>query len=210
MTSVALRVLGRVGFFTQGRRIQSLSKVQIQRASPLHVPPNQAPGLCWFQIDYGRSISNRFPNQWSAVSNYRTFCSRPGLVGRTSPQDWPEHEFLRVAEACLETISEQVSELGFGTKSAPTDFDIELSQGVLTIALGVAGTYVLNTQTPNRQIWMSSPASGPWRYEWKGEEVRWVSTRDGHPLTGRLSEELSVVFKEPVAITFENIMTDSH
>ena len=37
------------------------------------------------------------------------------------------------------------------------DADIELSQGVLTLSLGSLGTYVINKQTPNRQIWMSSP-----------------------------------------------------
>ena len=30
-------------------------------------------------------------------------------------------------------------------------------QGVLTVKLGQRGTYVINKQVPNRQIWMSSP-----------------------------------------------------
>ena len=30
-------------------------------------------------------------------------------------------------------------------------------QGVLTLRLGDKGTYVINKQTPNRQIWFSSP-----------------------------------------------------
>ena len=29
--------------------------------------------------------------------------------------------------------------------------------GVLTIKLGPKGTYVINKQTPNRQMWLSSP-----------------------------------------------------
>ena len=41
-----------------------------------------------------------------------------------------------------------------------------LQQGVLTVRLGDFGTYVINKQTPNRQIWMSSPLSGPVRYDW--------------------------------------------
>jgi frataxin len=43
------------------------------------------------------------------------------------------------------------------------DFDVSLAQGVLTLRLGPRGTYVLNKQTPNRQIWWSSPLSGPRR-----------------------------------------------
>lgn len=41
-----------------------------------------------------------------------------------------------------------------------------MQQGVLTLRLGDLGTYVINKQTPNRQIWMSSPLSGPVRYDW--------------------------------------------
>ena len=41
-----------------------------------------------------------------------------------------------------------------------------VQQGVLTVRLGELGTYVINKQTPNRQIWMSSPISGPVRYDW--------------------------------------------
>lgn len=36
-------------------------------------------------------------------------------------------------------------------------------QGVLTLNLGSHGTYVINKQSPNKQIWMSSPLSGPVR-----------------------------------------------
>jgi len=35
--------------------------------------------------------------------------------------------------------------------------DITYSQGVLNIKLGDAGTWVINKQTPNRQLWWSSP-----------------------------------------------------
>ena len=32
-----------------------------------------------------------------------------------------------------------------------------LQDGVLTVRLGDLGTYVINKQTPNRQLWLSSP-----------------------------------------------------
>lgn len=32
-----------------------------------------------------------------------------------------------------------------------------LQSGVLTVKLGQKGTFVINKQTPNRQIWLSSP-----------------------------------------------------
>ena len=68
-------------------------------------------------------------------------------------------------------------------------------QGVLTAQLGSLGTYVINKQTPNRQIWMSSPVSGPVRYDLTGGQ--WVYNRDGHELHARLREELTELVGHP-------------
>lgn len=39
--------------------------------------------------------------------------------------------------------------------------------GVLTAVISEAfGTYVINKQAPNKQIWLSSPVSGPKRYDY--------------------------------------------
>lgn len=34
---------------------------------------------------------------------------------------------------------------------------------------------MINTQTPNRQLWYSSPVSGPQRFDYK--EGRWLNVR---------------------------------
>lgn len=54
--------------------------------------------------------------------------------------------------------------------------DINFSSGVLTIGLP-HGTWVLNKQTPNQQIWWSSPISGPRRYEYDEANKKWIWTR---------------------------------
>ncbi|MCJ1480447.1 Mitochondrial chaperone Frataxin [Schaereria dolodes] len=78
--------------------------------------------------------------------------------------------------------------------------------GVLTLTIPPLGTYVLNKQPPNKQIWLSSPVSGPKRYDLvssargvrEGEEANggkggeWVYLRDGSTLTELLKEELGV------------------
>jgi frataxin len=76
--------------------------------------------------------------------------------------------------------------------------------GVLTLAFPPAGTYVLNKQPPNKQIWLSSPISGPKRYDWvlegdkqhekegTGSEGRWVYLRDGSTLNVLLKKEVGV------------------
>lgn len=63
--------------------------------------------------------------------------------------------------------------------------------------------FVLNKQPPNKQIWLSSPISGPKRYDWvvsqegmnykEGSGVGdWIYLRDGSLLTEVLRKELGV------------------
>jgi frataxin len=55
--------------------------------------------------------------------------------------------------------------------------EVNYASGVLTMYLPPLGTYVLNKQTPNQQIWWSSPVSGPRRYEYDENMERWVNSR---------------------------------
>lgn len=76
------------------------------------------------------------------------------------------------------------------------DMEVEYSSGVLTIQLPPHGTWVLNKQSPNQQIWWSSPLSGPRRYEWNECNDRWVSTRseDGDSLGEALAKEIKELY----------------
>lgn len=88
--------------------------------------------------------------------------------------------------------------------------DIEYESGVLTIEFGPKiGTYVLNKQPPNKQIWLASPKSGPKRYDWVaiGEaqsdkqetaEGQWVYLRDRSTLGKLFLDELGVDLSLPV------------
>lgn len=69
-------------------------------------------------------------------------------------------EYDKACKASLEDLCSYFEEL---LEEIP-DADVALSDGVLTVKLGQdKGTYVINRQTPNRQIWLSSPVSGPKR-----------------------------------------------
>lgn len=84
--------------------------------------------------------------------------------------------------------------------------------GVLNISVPAIGTYVLNKQPPNKQIWLSSPISGPKRYDWiiEGDRMhekqdtrefangQWVYLRDGSNLTELLNAELSITLPKDV------------
>jgi frataxin len=80
--------------------------------------------------------------------------------------------------------------------------------GVLSIEVPkLQGTYVINKQPPNRQIWLSSPISGPKRYDWviSGEGMNdkegtgygdWIYLRDGSSLGELLRKELGIDVRE--------------
>eukprot|EP00118_Oscarella_pearsei_P014961 m.131632 g.131632 ORF g.131632 m.131632 type:complete len:114 (+) comp38046_c0_seq3:1559-1900(+) len=79
------------------------------------------------------------------------------------------------------------------------DYDVQLSDGVLTVSLGGdLGTYVINKQTPNRQIWFSSPISGPKRFDFCNGT--WTYKRDGISLHSRLTRELSQLYGKTIEL----------
>lgn len=69
--------------------------------------------------------------------------------------------------------------------------------GVLTLKLGPRhGTYVINRQPPNRQLWLSSPTSGPKRYDYDEERRQWIYLRDQSSLDDLLRQELGRIFPD--------------
>ncbi|KAA8499877.1 Frataxin, mitochondrial [Porphyridium purpureum] len=104
-------------------------------------------------------------------------------------KSWEEGAFRKVASHTLEELLDAVEEPA--EECVGSEFDAELSGDVLNLRLGaVRGTYVFNLQTPNRQIWMSSPVSGPWRFHYNPERCQWYSTRDGQSLGDKVGAEL--------------------
>lgn len=74
----------------------------------------------------------------------------------------------------------------------------------MTINFGSSnGTYVINRQSPNRQIWLSSPTSGPKRYDFvptnkTATEGYWIYKHDGITLHELLQEEIRLIVKREV------------
>ena len=71
-----------------------------------------------------------------------------------------EIEFHEASDKTLELLNDLITLAINDKNEEEQEFDVTSSQGVLTIALGDNGTWVLNKQTPNKQIWWSSPISG--------------------------------------------------
>ncbi|XP_007942528.1 frataxin, mitochondrial [Orycteropus afer afer] len=116
---------------------------------------------------------------------------KTGTLGDPSSLD--ETTYERLAEETLDSLAEFFEDLADKPYTFE-DYDVSFGSGVLTIKLGGdLGTYVINKQTPNKQIWLSSPSSGPKRYDWTGKN--WVYSHDGVSLHQLLTTELSKVLK---------------
>ena len=96
-------------------------------------------------------------------------------------------DYVALADEALDTILEKADELS----DERDDVECELSSGVLTLKIAGTGTWVINKQVPNRQLWLSSPLSGPCRYEYV--DGTWTHTRDGSSLDELLERELGLI-----------------
>lgn len=118
----------------------------------------------------------------------RFFIQQPSRLFQT------EADYHTVADETLEDIQDAI-EIALEDKGVP-EFEVTYASGVLTVAMPPHGTWVLNKQTPNRQIWWSSPITGPRRYEYNGGE--WVFTRDesqSTTLVQTLKDEVEEIYQ---------------
>ncbi|GMP54274.1 hypothetical protein CsSME_00019494 [Camellia sinensis var. sinensis] len=110
-----------------------------------------------------------------------------------------EDEFHNLADSTIHGLLEKLEEYG---DSVDIDgFDIDYGNQVLTMKLGASGTYVLNKQTPNRQIWLSSPVSGPSRFDWDQDAQAWVYRRTKANLSKVLESELEHLCGQPINLS---------
>jgi len=86
-----------------------------------------------------------------------------------------EDEFHKLADETIHDLLEKLEE--YGDSLQMDGFNIDYGNQVLTLRLGDLGTYVVSKQTPNRQIWLSSPVSGPSRFDWDASTDGWVYKR---------------------------------
>lgn len=122
------------------------------------------------------------------------------------PAELSNEQYNALADEYLNSLIEKLEELQEETE----DVDCEYSAGVLTLGFQPNGTYVINKQPPNKQIWLSSPISGPKRYDYvirsEGQDAKegtgdgeWVYLRDGSTLSELLRKEVGVDMSEPYA-----------
>jgi frataxin len=122
-----------------------------------------------------------------STNKHRYFLSSTSENTNNTTNNKAEDEFEHRAEHLLAHLETSLDKLA---THLPIE-EISLSMGVLTIDFGKQrGIWVINKQKPNRQIWWSSPISGPKRFEFI--DGKWRNARDSNvTLIDLLSEELS-------------------
>jgi frataxin len=82
-----------------------------------------------------------------------------------------EASFHNLADKTINSLAEAI-DVGLGD-----EIDVEVLGEILSLELPSGGQYIINKNAPLRQIWLSSPQSGAWHFEWDAETLRWHSTR---------------------------------
>ncbi|KAJ9222205.1 hypothetical protein C8Q69DRAFT_446823 [Paecilomyces variotii] len=120
----------------------------------------------------------------------------------TEPSPLTDQEYRECSEHYFNVLLSELEK----AQEEGSDMEAEYAAGVLNVIVPSAGTYVLNKQPPNKQIWLSSPISGPRRYDWvvvgdrmhEKQDTRgqlngqWICLRDGSNLTDLLNKELTL------------------
>ncbi|EAU93309.1 hypothetical protein CC1G_08622 [Coprinopsis cinerea okayama7 len=112
-------------------------------------------------------------------------------------------QYHALSDSTMDSLLENLEDL-LDTVGNP-DLEVEYHSGVLTLNLGEHGTYVINKQPPNKQIWLSSPVSGPKRYDYDEELDDWIYLRDGQPMGDLLNTELSQALGMPVNLGVDHV-----
>ncbi|KAI8461727.1 hypothetical protein BY996DRAFT_4573149, partial [Phakopsora pachyrhizi] len=104
-----------------------------------------------------------------------------------------DQEYHYFSDDFLQRLSETLENLIESDNPEVNGWDVDYSSGVLTLSVGNNGTYVINKQPPNKQIWLSSPSSGPKRFDFDKDTKVWFYSRDGTRLKELLFEEIKTL-----------------
>ncbi|KAH9453316.1 hypothetical protein MJO29_012743 [Puccinia striiformis f. sp. tritici] len=97
-----------------------------------------------------------------------------------TPSDLTPQEFHQIADQTLDHLTESLETLVESDHPRVTGWDVDYSSGVMNFSMGDHGTYVINKQPPNKQIWLSSPFSGPKRFDYDRIKKTWFYNRAGN------------------------------
>ncbi|XP_018792975.1 PREDICTED: frataxin homolog, mitochondrial [Bactrocera latifrons] len=180
-----------------------MSSLLVLRA--LRICINQNHGRNLYKQNFGRQLlhlrrqinsTSSFPQ---VLSTHRLFASTTESKDDINATLVDSNTYERVCSETLDALCDYFEELTENAQNV-SSCDVTYGDGVLTVKFGNEyGTYVINRQTPNKQIWLSSPTSGPKRYDFvstKGQLGRWIYKHNGECLHDLLQRELRKILKD--------------
>ena len=137
----------------------------------------------------GRSVfgkGNRLVRQvrFNSITSSTDGTTVPEDVAKLSIDEYHTH-----AEETFEQVLEELD--AFFEEQRIMEAEVDEEAGVMEINCS-EGTYVINKQPPTKQIWLSSPISGPKRFDYHAGQ--WVCLRDGVKLADLLQAEMSQMY----------------
>ena len=111
------------------------------------------------------------------ITKYCNFCFSTNTLTK----------FISMVDSTLNKIYDEIDKKEYSFID-----NISLEEGVLTINLKEDKTYVINIQKPNKQIWLSSPFSGPRRFEFNEANNKWIDIQNSNnSLLSLISKEIN-------------------
>ncbi|KAH9822321.1 hypothetical protein DFH28DRAFT_948322 [Melampsora americana] len=135
-------------------------------------------------------------NQISSTSTSKLHSTFSNHHTSPSISELDHQEYHQLSDETLHQLTESLETLIESGHPKVEGWDLDFSNGVLTFSMGELGTYVINKQPPSKQIWFSSPISGPKRFDYDKDLKVWFYARDESRLLDLIREEISNVLGE--------------
>lgn len=129
-------------------------------------------------------ILNRCQIRYNSITS-----STDGSNIPTDVQNLTVEEYHQVSDSAFETMLDELDL--FFEENKIMEAEIDEEAGVMEINCS-EGTYIINKQPPTKQIWLSSPISGPKRFDLHNGQ--WICLRDNVKLSQLLQDEMNQMY----------------
>ena len=94
-----------------------------------------------------------------------------------------EDEYVELAQKELKSLISALDQL------EGDELEAELENDIITIEIGDAATYVINSHRAARQIWMAAERTA-WHFDYEPERAAWIASKTGDELWSALRTAL--------------------
>lgn len=101
------------------------------------------------------------------------------------------NNYLSQVQKALEHINDKLDDCEL--ELIESNYD---NTGVLNFQISSKKKFVLNIQRPNQQLWLSSPISGPFRFEFSEEKNKWYDVKNNIELYQLLMNDINKILEE--------------